>query len=206
MVNVVTGASGFTGKYIARRLMAKGVRVINLTGHPDRETEFGEAVTSAAFNFDRPSRLVESMRGAGVLYNTYWIRFASRALTFERAIENTRTLINAAKEAGVRRIVHVSIANPSEDSPLPYYRGKAIVENAIVDSGLSFAILRPAVLFGDEGILINNIAYFLRHFPMFGIPGSGKYRMRPIYVDDLAGLAVSKGEESEDVVLDAGRA
>ena len=202
-INVVTGASGFSGKYITRRLIAKGIKVISLTGHPDRESEFKDSITGAPYNFDHPDKLAESMRGASVLYNTYWIRFAQGDLTFEKAIQNTRTLINAADKAGIKRIVHISIANPSEDSPLPYYKGKATVENLITTSGLSYAILRPAVLFGDEGILINNIAYFLRHSPAFGIPGTGKYKMRPIFVEDLADLAVTQGQAGANVIMDA---
>ncbi len=115
----------------------------------------------------------------------------------------SRVLIGAAVEAGVRRIVHISITNPSENSPLPYFRGKALVEKAIRESGLSYAILRPTVLFSPEDVLINNIAWFLRRFPAFPIAGSGDYPIQPVFVDDLAQLAVNAGAGSEDVVLDA---
>ena len=203
VVNVVTGAFSFTGACITRRLLAMGEDVRTLTGHPDRPNEFGERVKAYAFNFDKPAQLTECMAGATVLYNTYWIRFAHGGLTFEQAVANTRTLIRAAEDAGVRRIVHVSITNPSEDSPLPYFRGKALVEKAITESKLSYAILRPAVLFGDQGILINNIAWFLRRLPVFAVPGSGEYGLQPIYVEDLADLAVEWGHKSESAVLDA---
>ena len=58
----------------------------------------------------------------------------------------------------------------------------------MIDSGLSYAILRPTVIFGIEDILINNIAWFVRRFPFFGIPGNGRYGVRPIYVEDMARL------------------
>jgi len=202
-VNVVTGVSGFTGKYIAQRLLSKGKKVINLTGHPDRPTDFGDAVESIPYNFDNPTRLTESLKGAKVLYNTYWIRFESGNMTFDKAVANSRILISAAKSAGVSRIVHISIANPSEESPQPYYRGKALVEKAIQESGLSFAIIRPALLFGNQGALINNIAWFLRHMPIFAIPGNGEYRLQPIFVEDLADLAVDAGSTSENLTFDA---
>ncbi len=176
---------------------------MTLTGHPDRPNEFGDRVQVKPFNFDNPGQLAESLRGVGTLYNTYWIRFAHGSMTFDKAVENSRTLIKAAEEAGVKRIVHVSITNPSPDSPLPYFKGKAQVERAITESRLSYAILRPAVLFGDQGILINNIAWFLRRLPVFAIPGSGEYGLQPIFVDDLADLAVESGHKSESVVLDA---
>ncbi len=202
-LDVVTGVSGFTGKHIARRLLASGRQVLNLTGHPDRPTEFGDQVTSASYSFDSPEQLRKSLEGADTLYNTYWIRFSRGEMTFERAIENSRALVSAAKDAGIRRMVHVSIANPAEDSPLPYYRGKALVEKAIRESGLSYGILRPAVLFGNQGILINNIAWFLRHMPVFAIPGAGDYELQPIFVDDLADMAVEAGRSEQDFIKDA---
>jgi len=200
---VVTGVSGYSGRHIARRLIAKGKRVINLTGHPERPHEFGDQVTSVPFNFDKPDELRRCLAGADVFYNTYWIRFERCGMTFDRAVQNSKTLIEAARDAGVRRIVHTSVTNPSPDSPLPYYKGKALVEEAIEESELSYAILRPNVLFGDQGILINNIAWFLRHLPVFGVPGSGEYKMQPIFVEDLADLAVAQGDLNENTILDA---
>ncbi|MCE5198062.1 MAG: NAD(P)H-binding protein [Armatimonadota bacterium] len=199
----VTGANGFSGRSIARRLLSKGTRVLNLTGHPDRPHDLGDGVTSVSYNFDDPAALARSLHGVNVLYNNYWIRFAHGDMTFDKAVANSKTLIKAAEDAGVGRIVHVSIANPSEDSPLPYYKGKAAVEKAITSSNIPYAILRPAVLFGDQGILINNIAWFLRHVPVFGVPGSGQYKMQPIFVEDLADLAVEWGEKHENVIIDA---
>jgi len=201
--DIVTGAFGFSGRSITRRLLASGRRVLTLTGRAPDDPELAATISVAPFNFDEPDGLVESIRGAKTLFNTYWIRFERGDMTFERAVENSRTLIRAAKEAGVRRFVHVSIANPSLDSPLPYYRGKALVEEALRESGLSYAILRPAVLFGDQGILINNIAWFLRRFPAFAVPGSGDYGMQPIHVEDLADLAVNMAGKDENVTIDA---
>jgi len=137
------------------------------------------------------------------LYNTYWVRFDHGKNTQEQAVENTAILVNAAKLAGVRRIVHISITNPSFNAPLPYFRGKALNERIVSESGLSYAILRPTVLFGKEDILINNIAYLLRRFPFFALPGDGNYRLQPIFVDDLAELAVDAGARTENLLWDA---
>ncbi|HET7089103.1 MAG TPA: NAD(P)H-binding protein [Anaerolineae bacterium] len=202
-LNVVTGAFGYTGKYVARRLLSMGKRVKTLTTHPDRPSPFGDRVSVAPFDFDRPEALIESLRGAAALYNTYWVRFDYGSATFEAAVENTKTLFRAAKEAGVRRVVHVSVSNPSEDSPLSYFRGKALLEKALVESGLSHAIVRPTVTFGDEDILINNIAWLLRRFPVFAILGEGDYRVQPIFVEDVAELMVSAGSQSGNLVVDA---
>ena len=155
------------------------------------------------FNFDHPDQLAASLRGARVLYNTYWVRFNTREFQHAEAVRNTLRLFEAAQEAGVERVVHVSITNPSEDSPLEYFSGKARLERALVESGLSYAILRPTVLFGQEDVLINNIAWVLRRFPVFGLFGNGAYRLQPIYVDDLARLAVEQGSGEQSQIINA---
>lgn len=199
----VTGVGGYTGRYVARRLLASGQSVLSLTGHPRRRSEFGAQVRSVPFAFEQPAALADSLRGVSVLVNSYWVRFEAGQATFERAVANTQTLLQAAQAAGVQRIVHVSITNPSLSSPLPYFRGKARLEEAIRAGSVPYAILRPAVIFGDEDILINNLAWLLRRFPVFPIPGDGQYRLRPIFVDDLARLIVEAGQSSENSVVDA---
>ena len=200
---VVTGAFSYTGKYVTRLLHRRGFRVKTLTAHPDRHNEFGPAVEALPFHFENPPELERALCGASSLINTYWIRFPKGGSTFESAVKNTRTLFDAAKNAGVKRIVHVSIANPSLDSTLDYYRGKAILEDALECLGLQYSIVRPTVIFGREDILINNIAWFLRKFPLFGIPGDGKYRIRPIFVEDVAALLVDEVEQLGNGVIDA---
>ena len=180
-MDVVTGAFGYTGRYITARLLACGKRVRTLTGHPARPNPFGGAVEVAPLDFGNPGQLTRSLRGAETLYNTYWIRFPHGAATYEKAVENSRVLFRAAREAGVRRLVHISITQASQDSPFAYFRGKGLVEEALRESGLSHAILRPTVVFGPEGILINNIAWLLRRFSVFVVFGSGRYRLFPNY-------------------------
>lgn len=202
-LHVVTGAFGYSGSYIARRLLTMGRRVRTVTNSPHNASVFGEQVEVHPFNFDRPDRLTDSLRGASTLYNTYWVRFNHRDFTHADAVRNTETLFEAAIEARVQRVVHVSITNPSADSPFEYFRGKARLEEALRRSGLSYAILRPTVLFGHEDILVNNIAWMLRKFPVFGVFGAGDYRLQPIYVDDLAELAVEQGASRRNIVIDA---
>jgi len=201
--HIVTGAFGYSGKYIAARLLDKGRAVHTITNSPRRPNPFGGKVTASSFYFGDPPRLADSLVGADVLYNTYWVRFNYGEFSHQSAVENTLKLFAAAREAGVRRVVHVSILNPSEESDLEYFRGKARLERALRESGLSYAILRPAVIFGLEDILVNNIAWALRKLPVFGVFGNGDYRLQPIFVDDLAQLAVQQGENTANIVLDA---
>ena len=154
-------------------------------------------------DFDDQLGLVDSLRGATTLFNTYWVRFAHGQVDHELAVANSRTLFSAAKRAGVQKIVHVSITNPSVQSPYPYFRGKALVERALAESEVPYAILRPSMFFGGDGVLMNNIAWLLRHLPVFGIGGDGNYRVRGIHVDDLAALCLQKATETEDSVVDA---
>jgi NADH dehydrogenase len=200
---VITGAFSYTGKYATRLLLKRGYKIRTLTFHPERENEFGGKVEVFPYNFQDPGKLDRSLRGASRLINTYWVRFPHGDSTFDRAVRNTITLIDTAKKAGIRRIVHVSIANPSLGSPLAYYRGKAQLEQAVINSGLSYSILRPTVIFGQEDILINNIAWFVRHFPLFGIPGYGCCGVRPIFVEDMARLIADAVEKQTNEVIDA---
>ncbi len=199
----ITGAFSYSGKYIAKRLLERGEEVITLTNHPNRPNPFDGKIKSFPLNFYDEHGLMESLKGADVFVNTYWVRFDKDENTQPRAGENTRKLVNAAKAADVKRMVHISITNPSADSPLPYFWGKAANEKAVIESGMSYAILRPTVLVGDEDILINNIAFLLRRFPFFALPGDGSYRLQPVYVEDLADLAVEGIYKKESYICDA---
>jgi len=202
-VHVVTGAFGYTGRYITQRLLAKGITVKTLTGHPNRPDPFGGHVAAIPFNFDKPDELAKSLEGASVLYNTYWVRFTHGATSFDQAVENTKTLARAAEEAGVSRLVHVSIANADSKSHLPYYRGKGLLEEFIQQSKLSHAIVCPTVIYSLHDVLINNIAWIVRRFPAFGVPGNGDYGIQPIFVDDMADLMVDAGSRSDNMHVDA---
>ncbi len=201
-VHAVTGAFGYSGLHLARLLLSRGEPVRNLTGHPDRPDPFAGAVEVTAFRFEDPAAMRAALEDVRVLYNTYWVRFDHGESTFARAVERSRALFRAAAEAGVERVVHVSITNPSPDSPLPYFRGKAQVESALRETGLSHAILRPAVFFGGRDVLVNNIAWLLRRLPLFGI-APGAYGLQPIHVEDFARLAAEQGASRSDAVLDA---
>lgn len=201
-LDIVTGAFSYSGAAIAKALIASGRTVRTVTGHPER-SEDHPGIEMCPLDFDDQLGLIESLRGGTTLYNTYWVRFARHQIDHDVAVANSRMLFLAAKRAGVRRIVHVSITNPSIESPFPYFRGKALVERALAESEVSCAIVRPAILFGGDGVLINNIAWLLRHVPVFGVGGDGNYRIRAIHVDDLAELCIQAGKEANDSVIDA---
>jgi NADH dehydrogenase len=203
-IDLVTGAFSYSGSHIAERLLDSGSRVRTLTFHPDRRHPLQASVESCTYRFDDPAALTSSLQGVSTLYNTFWVRFDHEQTSFANAVESSRMLFYAAKSAGVQRIVHVSIANPSIESPLPYFRGKAMVEYALAQSGLRYSIVRPTWIFGGErDVLANNIAWILRRMPAFALPGDGSYPVQPVHVDDLARICIDAAHSDGDVVVDA---
>jgi NADH dehydrogenase len=191
-MDIVTGAFGYIGRYITAHLLEEQRQVKTITTHVNKPNPFGEAVRAYPYDFDQPERLVETIRGVDTLYNTYWIRFPHGEMTFDKAVDNTRTLFECAAQAGVGKIVHISVTHASINSPLPYYEGKGRQEALLKQSGLPYAIVRPTLVFGREDILVNNIAWLIRKFPFFPIPASGRYRLQPVYAGDLAAIAVAQ--------------
>jgi nucleoside-diphosphate-sugar epimerase len=203
-LDLVTGAFSYSGSRIARRLLNSGRSVRTLTFHPDRPHPLQKRVEALPYRFDDQVALAESLEGVSTLYNTYWVRFDHGRATFDSAIANSRALFSAARRAGVARIVHVSIANPSLESALPYYRGKALVELALAEVGVPYAVVRPTLVFGgDRDVLVNNIAWILRRMPVFALPGSGDYSVQPVHVDDLARICEQSSQVHGDVIVDA---
>lgn len=203
-LDLVTGAFSYSGSYIARRLLDAGRRVRTLSFHPGRPHPLQASVQALPYRFDDPGALARSLEGVSTLYNTYWVRFDHKHTSFEQAIERSRTLFAAARLAGVERIVHLSITNPSITSPLPYFRGKALVEDALAQAGVPYSIVRPTWIFGgDHDVLVNNIAWILRHMPVFAVPGAGAYPVQPVHVEDLASICTHAGQAGEDIVIDA---
>ena len=198
----MTGAFSYSGRFVAQQLLERGRGVRTLTNHPRPDDPLTTRIASYPLDFSDSAALVTALTGTDTLYNTYWVRAPQGSLTHGVAVENTRRLIEAARRAGVRRIVQTSIANPTA-SASSYYRGKAALEEAVRACGLSYAIVRPTLLFGEGDVLINNIAWLLRHLPVFAIPGDGRYRLQPMHVKDHANLLVEVGSQAADVVADS---
>jgi uncharacterized protein YbjT (DUF2867 family) len=201
-LDVVTGAFSYTGRHIAEALLARGRSVRTLSRQPaDPSHPLADRVEFAPLAFD--ASLLHSLEGADTLYNTYWVRFERGETTFDLAVENTARLFAAAKGAGVRRVVHISVANADLASPCPYFRGKARTEEALRATGISHAIVGPTLLFGPDAVLPNNIAWGLRHAPVFLIAGDGRYEVQPVSVHDVAAICIDAGERDDDLEMDA---
>lgn len=215
--DAVTGATSFTGRFVADQLLARGRSVLNLTRRPggaadarrgiaDARRGIADAqpgIRDAPFPLTSPAELARSMKGVETLYNTHWIRFERGEATYGRAVEATKTLLEAARVAGVQRVVHVSVIHAAHDAPTAYFRAKAEAEDLVRDLAPSHAIVRPTVTFGPGDILVSNLAWTLRRLPVFGIPGDGRYPIQPVHVMDIARIAVDAGTDAENLVLDA---
>ena len=187
-VVLITGASGYIGGAVAERLV-DCAEVRSLTSHPAKN-RFGDRVHSFPYDFEHPERMADAFRGVDVFVNSYYVRFNYGRVRFEQAVERSRQLFALARTAGVRKVVHVSVSNASEESDLPYYRNKGRIERIVRDSGIEHTILRPALVVGPNDILVNNIAYFLRRLPVFTMFGAGRHRVQPITLDAFADLAL----------------
>lgn len=146
----------------------------------------------------QPNALVESLRGATTLYNTYWIRFERRGHTFDEAVAPTLVLFRAAQRAGVERIVQLSASHADCAPHLPYFRGKEYIERWLAGSGMPHAIVRPTLVFGPKDVLVNNIAWIMRRTPVFLAPAKDA-RVQPVSVLDTARICV----EAHDGIQDA---
>jgi uncharacterized protein YbjT (DUF2867 family) len=184
----VTGAFSFTGRAIAEELLRRGEKVLTLSRTDARDDPLRGLVDVAPLVFDKPA-LTASLAGAKTLYNTYWVRFERGRVTFPAAVANTVCLFEAARDAGVQRIIHVSVSNADRADDLPYFAGKHQIENWLASSGIDHTIVRPTLVFGSNDILINNLAWMLRRTPLFVLPGRGDYRVQPVSVRDVARIA-----------------
>ena len=198
----MTGAFSYSGRFVASQLLERGRDVRTLTNHPRPDEPLASRIPTYPLDFSDDAALVTALTGSDTLYNTYWVRAPHGDLTHEVAVQNTRRLIDAARRAGVRRIVQTSIANPTA-STTSYYRGKTALEEAVRSAGLSYGIVRPTLLFGEGDVLINNIAWLLRHLPVFAIPGNGRFRLQPMHVTDHARVLVEVGSQAADLVVDS---
>ena len=199
----VTGSFGFTGRAITERLLDAGHDVVTLTRRSGSGDPLATRITVRPFDTASPADLAATLTGVDTLYNTYWLRFPRAADTFEGAVARSASLMAAARDAGVRSVVHVSVVNAAPDADTPYVRAKAALESVVRSSGLEWVIVRPTLTYGPGDILINNLAWALRRLPVYGLPGLGRYTVQPVHVDDVSRICVDAGSGESCRVLDA---
>ncbi|HEY8238376.1 MAG TPA: NAD-dependent epimerase/dehydratase family protein [Candidatus Limnocylindrales bacterium] len=199
----VTGSFGFTGRALTERLLAAGHDVVTLSRRSGAGDPLATRITVRPLEATKPDELTASLAGVETLFNTYWLRFPRRGQTFEAAVARSAVLLAAAREAGVRRVVHVSVVNATADAETPYVRAKAALESVVRSAGMEWVIVRPTLTYGPGDILINNLAWALRRLPVYGMPGFGRYTVQPVHVDDVARICQEAAGGEPGRVLDA---
>ena len=200
----VTGAFGFTGRSLATRLLDAGHEVVTLSRRTGAGDPLASRLTVRPLAPTTPvAELAESLAGVDVLFNTYWMRFPRGGSTFEGAVARSAEVLAAARTAGVRRVVHVSVVGAQADAETPYVRAKAALESVVRSSGMEWVIVRPTLTYGPGDILINNLAWALRRLPVYGMPGLGRYTVQPVHVDDVARICVEAADGPAGLTLDA---
>lgn len=186
---LVTGATGFVGPSIVRRLVDDGhqVRVLERergswqqAGLPCQESVQGDMTD--------PASLRRAVEGQEVVVHLVAI-INGRPEQFERVMsQGTRDLIAAAKEAGVQRFVLMSALGTNEETKdlVPYYRAKWAMEQAVKSSGLEHVIIRPSFVFGRGGGALQQFLRIAKLSPVTPIIGPGTQRIQPIWVEDVA--------------------
>ena len=201
--DAITGAFGFTGRALAEALLARERDVVTLSRRSGAGDPLAARIAVRPLDFSRPERLSAALAGVDTLFNTYWMRFPWRRRTFDDAVTESGLLFDAAKRAGVRRLVHLSVVNADPAGETPYVRAKGRLEGLVRSSGLPFSIVRPTLTYGPGDILINNLAWALRRLPVYGLPGRGRYRIQPVHVEDVARICIEAADDAAGATIDA---
>jgi NADH dehydrogenase len=188
-VILVTGGTGFVGGHVVHALRQAGrpVRcIVRSTKKAGRLASLGcELVEGDATD---AADLRRALEGTDVVIHLLGIR-QGKPERFERVmVDGTQTLLEAAKETGVKRFLHMSALGTTEESKdlVPYYGAKWQQEQDVRGSGIPFVIFRPSFIFGREGGILPTFAKLAKLAPVTPIIGSGKQRIQPIWADDVA--------------------
>ncbi|WP_374713448.1 complex I NDUFA9 subunit family protein [Symbiobacterium terraclitae] len=203
-VVLVAGGTGFIGSHIVRRLLADGHRVIAMSRSPGRaQGRLPEGVELRRGDTADASTLGTALEGvevvvAAIQFPNHPVENPRRGHTYVKVDgEGTVRLVEAARRAGVRRFVYMSGAGTREGQTKPWFLAKLMAEKAVRESGIPYTIFRPSWVYGPEDRSLNKFAAFARVLPFVPVIGSGRTRVQPLYVGDLAAaVAASLGTEA----------
>lgn len=190
---LVTGATGFLGTHLVRRLTAERRAVccvVRSTANVTALRQHSPELVTGDIN-DPPS-LRQAMDGVTAVVHLVAIIRERGSATFHRInYLGTQAVVEAAQEARVPRFIHVSALGARPDPSFPYLYSKWRAEEAVANSGVPYVIFRPSVMFGEGDEFINMLAQLLRVSPIFLIPGSGKTPFQPIWVEDVVSCLIA---------------
>jgi NADH dehydrogenase len=185
----VTGSTGFVGNHVLHELVQKGHQVRALV-RPGSEHKLKrpDDVETIAGTVDEVADLIQGMQGCDAAIHLVGIirAFPSQDITFERMhTEATANVIEAAKEAKVPQLLHMSALGAREDGPTPYLTTKFAAEELVRQSGLNYTIFRPSLIFGRGGDAITMFGDMVKKY-VVPIIGDGQYRFQPVSVTTVA--------------------
>lgn len=192
-VVLVAGGSGFIGSHIVRKLLQKGHKVIIMSRSPARARAGAPAgVEVRQGDVADAESLRKAMTGVDTVINA--VQFPNHPVENPRKgytywkvdAEGTTRQVEAARAAGVKRFVYLGGAGTREGQTAPWFRAKLAAEKAVRESGLAWTIFRPSWVYGPEDRSLNKFVAFARFLPFIPVIGSGKTRVQPVFVDDLA--------------------
>jgi uncharacterized protein YbjT (DUF2867 family) len=197
---LVTGATGFVGPKVANAIVDAGHEVRVLERKPGSWSKAGIRCQEAAQgDVTDPESLHGATAGRDVVVHLVALR-QGRPEAFQQVmVEGTRSLVAAAKEAGVKRFVLMSALGTTEETKnlVPYYGAKWQQEKDVEASGLEYVIFRPSFIFGREGGILPTFRKLARLTPVTPITGSGEQRIQPIWIDDVASYFAAAVDKPE---------
>jgi uncharacterized protein YbjT (DUF2867 family) len=186
---LVTGATGFIGRALIRHLSSTGqqVRVLLRPSPQSPRIPKGVPVEVAVVSLNDERGVRAALRGVDHIYHLASAStLGRRGNLLTTDIEGTRTLAQAARDAGIQRFIYLSHIGADRASAFPIQKAKGIAEEHIRRSGVPYTIVRSSVLFGPEDRFTNNLAGIMRVVPfIFPIPSDGRSLIQPLWVEDL---------------------
>ncbi len=200
---LITGATGYIGRHLVARLVQQGERPRCLVRDLKRAGQIlpGAKVDLVQGDTTQPGTLRLVMQGVDTVIHTAFItaeRKQSAGNHYDTTnVEGTANVVKAAKSAGVSRIIAVSGLGTKPDKPGSYMQGRYLAEQMIKESGMTWTIIQPSVLFGKDAPFIKGLTDLIRTSPVVPLIGGGKIMFQPIYVEDVVSVIVEVLNEPE---------
>ena len=197
----VTGATGFIGRHLVSKLLSQNKNVSVLTHSQKSQLD---PVTIFQGSVEDSHSLDSFCKEIDILYHLVGIIAETRKKTFDKTVvEGTENIVEAAKKHHIKKIVYLSALGTAESALSKYHQTKFLAEQAVMHSGIPYAIFRPSVVYGEGDGFVSLLVKMIRYSPFTPIIGTGKFQLQPIYIDDLTDM-MTKIDFLEDEIISIG--
>jgi uncharacterized protein YbjT (DUF2867 family) len=187
----LTGATGFVGRHLVKRLLVDGHKIRALVNRRSPDSAPESQVVAVTGSIKNNKSLLSAFEGAEVVCHLVGLIAETRTQTFEEIVaQGTANVVKACQESGVRRIIYISAIGTAADAASKYHKTKFDAEQAVISSDLEYVILRPSVIFGPGDGFITMLERLIRMSPVTPVIGSGRYELQPLFIDDLVEVIV----------------